>query len=230
MPTEPPRWSAADGGGPPPMPPPYQPPPGHQPGFAGPPGYGWGPPGAAPLPWGYPPYRIGRPAPRKFWYGIGALLIALAAVVGLVVAIEGVHIMSKQPSSDHTFSSGASTTVHIDPGATKVIFMANWDTGAEHRIHCDVSPTAGVELTRYTGELTLNQWTAFFRLTVSQAGDYTVSCMGSPSDTFGVGDDLRISGLIGAIVGGIASLGLLSLGVVTLVVTAVLRRRRAGHR
>ncbi len=224
MPIDPPDWSGADRGNPPLMPPPA-----YQPRFDAHPGYGWNSPVVRP-PGAYPPYpAVGKAAPRKYWYAIGTALIVLGVVFGVGAGVKLIDVMGKQPRTEHTFGSGESTTLHIDAGGTNVVFIANADTGARHRVHCGVTPGVGVAMTNYNGDLTLNQWKAYFTITASQSGDYTVSCTGSSSDTFGVGGDLHMGDFVGAFVAGLGGLALMSVGVLTLVLTAVLRRRRAGQ-
>jgi hypothetical protein len=202
------------------------PPPAYQPGFDAQPGYGWSSP-VVPPPAAYPRYpAAGKRAPRKYWYAIGATLIVLAVVLGIGVGVKVIHIMGKQPRSEHTFGSRESTTLHIDTGATKVIFIANADAGARHRVHCDVAPGVGVAMTNYSGDLTLNQWKAYFTVTASQSGDYTVSCIGSTSDVFGVGGDLQAGEFVAAFLAGLGGMALMLVGALTFVLTAVLRRRR----
>ncbi|GBE65223.1 hypothetical protein MFM001_16850 [Mycobacterium sp. MFM001] len=222
MPIDPPDWSGADRGNPPLMPPPA-----YQPRFDAQPGYGWHSP-VVPPPGAYPPYApVGKRAPRKYWYAIGTALIVLGVVFGVGAGVKFLDIMGKQPPSEHTFGSGESTTLHMNAGGTNVVFIANADTGARHRVHCDVTPGVGVAMTNYTGDMTVNQWKAYFTITASRSGDYTVSCTGSSSDKFGVGGDLRMGEFVGAFLAGLGGLALMAVGVLTLVLTAVLRRRRA---
>lgn len=223
MSIDPPQWSAADPNVPPSMPPHYPPPPGYPPGYPGQPG--WGAPVPPPA-MGYPPYLVARPAPRKSWYVVAAVLIVLGVIAGVGAGLTGLQIMGNQPRGQDSFGSGGSATVHIDSGATKIIYVADAGTGAVHRIHCEVAPVQGLQFTRYGRNLALGEWTAYFKITAGQSGDYLVSCIGSASDRFGVGDDVGHGALVAAVVGGLGSAALFVLGIVTLVVTAVLRRRR----
>ncbi|OBI11038.1 hypothetical protein A5714_16965 [Mycobacterium sp. E2462] len=197
-------------------PPPF---PGQPPGYG--PHYGWspGPPAAPP-----------KPAPRKHWYAVGAGLLAVGIILGATVFGVGlVTILSKRPAAEHTFGSGGSTTVHIDAGATKVIYVDNDEGSGRHRVHCDVDggSTQRPRLQRYDGNMTLNHWDAFFTIDAVDSGDYTIACTGAPADTFGVGDKPSTAAFVATILGGLAGVGIAVAGIVTLVVTAVLRHRRA---
>ena len=186
-----------------------------------------GPGFPAPYPHGFYPLPAKRP-PRKFWYAIGAALLALGLALGLVGGVGGVaRIKGKQPQSEATFSSGGSTTVHLDPGTRKVLFVADTATGG-HPVQCVAAGGAvgRVSLNRYTGAMTLNRWQAMFTLEATASGDYTVSCRGAPTDTFGVGGYVSPLALILSVVSSVVGLVLALAGAVTIIVTAVLRRRR----
>lgn len=193
-----------------------------------PPPYGPGPQqpyGGQPVPPPVPP----KQPPSKLWYAVGAGLLVIGLAVGAgVFAVGLVDILSKRPPAEHTFPSGGSTTVHIDGGATKVIYIDNGESG-RHRVHCDVDggTTQRPRLERYSGNMTLNEWDASFTIDAVDTGDYTVACTGAPSDTFGVGDKPSVAAFAVTILGGLAGGGLAVTGIVVLVLTAVLRRRRA---
>lgn len=213
-------------------PPPYPVPPAWGPsavpaqGSYPPSGPGYPPPGP-----GYPPPSSGKQAPKKYWYGIGGALVAVGLLIGVGVFVGAlVNVLGKQPGAGHTFASGATTTVHADAGETKVIYIANADAAGGHRIHCDTSDSSGrpVQMQRYHGSLTLNRWEATFTFTAGPSGDYTVGCVGAPTDSFGVGGQPNPGAFVAGVFGALGGGGILVLGVVTIVITAVLRRRRAA--
>lgn len=197
-----------------------------QPWPPGPP-VGQGPPG--PYPYGYYPAPAKRP-PRKFWFGIGAALLAIGLVLSLGLGIGGfIRIKDKQPQPETIFSSGRSTSVHLDPENRKILFIAGAAQAGGHPVHCIAAGAGGgrVSLKRYDGNLTLNKWNALFTLDTTQAGQYTLSCVGAPSDTFGVGEYVGPGAFIFSIVSVIAGVVVILAGAVTMVVTAVLRSRRS---
>lgn len=132
------------------------------------------------------------------------------------------------PDAEHTFGSGEMTTVHFDAGETKVIFAA--DPGENHHVECNVSTRIGsdddITVDNYDGTLTINQWQAVFTVTVRNASDYTVTCEGAASDEFGVGGDATPGLLVGGIFAIIGGGFLAAFGILTLIVTAILRQRR----
>jgi preprotein translocase subunit Sss1 len=127
-----------------------------------------------------------KPTPKKYWYAVASVLTA----VGLIVCGVGigmiVNSVGMQPTSEHTFGAGGSTTVHIDAGETKVVYVANATAAGGHRVHCDTigGDSGSVQMNRYRGSLTLNQWDATFTVTPSTTADYTIRCTGAASDTF----------------------------------------------
>ncbi|MED5812461.1 hypothetical protein VST63_08810 [Mycolicibacterium sp. 050232] len=189
-------------------------------------GYGYGPPGPGYFA-GYPPRKA---PPKKLWYGVGAALL----IVGLLLTAFGAvsmigHFADAAPDAEHTFANGEMTTVHFDAGETKVIFVAN--PGEHHKVRCNVGTQTGSDdeatIDNYDGGLTINQWQAVFTATAQQSSDYAVTCEGAPSDKFAVGGDVKAGSLVGSVVG-LSGGGLLCLvGIVTLIVTAILRHRRA---
>lgn len=186
----------------------------------------------SPAPGFYPPPPGKRP-PKKTWYVVGAVLVFLGLVgVGVAVATI-VNVIGKAPDDADTFSSGDAVVVQIDAGATRVVFVDSG--GAEaHDVNCNVANRPGnvVRMERFGGELTLNEWEAVFTVTAQDAGEYRVTCTGLPSDSFGVGDDVGVGSFVGGVFGAIVGAGVGFVGVVVLVVTAVLRHRRApsaGH-
>lgn len=191
----------------------YPPPPGH----AGQPGYGWGPP---------PPPR--RRGPKKLWYVIGATLLA-AGLLGVGAGVATiVDVMAEQPDDAHIITAGESTRVPFEAGETRVIFAGT--EAAEHDINCDVASreiSSGVQIQQFSGDLTLNRWQAVFTVDVEQPGEYSITCTGAPADTFGVGGDVSVGQFVAGVFGLVVGIGVAVLGIITLIITAVLRHRRS---
>jgi hypothetical protein len=225
---DPPPYNAADPHNPAPIPPRHPAPPGWQPGYGAQPAPGWGTPTAYP-PAGYPmPPR--KPPPKKLWYAVSAVLIVLGLfAIGVGIGIVA-NSLGKQPTSEHTFGARESTTLHIDAGETKVVYVANATAAGGHRVHCDVTggQRGDGEFKRYPGSLTLNQWDATFTFTPSKSGEYTIRCTGAPTDTFGVGEDPEGGTILAGVLASIAGAFLLVVGLSALTVTAWLRRKRAA--
>lgn len=157
----------------------------------------------------------------------------MLTVVGLIVCGVGigtvVNSIGKQPASEHTFGAGESTTVHIDAGETKVVYVANAPAAGGHRVHCDTigGDRGATQMKQYQGSLTLNQWDATLTVTPNQSGDYTIRCTGHPSDTFGVGEDPGLRAIFVSVLTSIAGTFLIVVGLSALTVTIWLRRRRS---
>jgi hypothetical protein len=227
--SDPPPYHPAGGPYPPPAPPSYPAPAAWQPGYGAQPSPGWGTPTALP-PSAYPPPPTRKPPPKKLWYVVSAALIAIGLVViGVGVAMVA-SSLGKQPTSEHTFRAGGSTTVHIGAGETKVVYVTNATAAGGHRVNCQttVGERGDAELKRYPGRLTLNQWDATFTLTPRKSGDYTIRCTGAPSDTFGVGEDPDGGTILAGVLASIAGAFPLIIGLSALTVTAWLRRKRSA--
>jgi hypothetical protein len=226
--TQPPSWTPGDGVNPPPPPNHY----GNAGGYADQHYYGargWPPPPPAGA---FPPQPIrSKTAPKRLWYLVGAIVVVLGLAGIGMGASAIVNVINQQPTEEHTFRAGRSTTVQFEAGARKVIFGSMEAT--RHYTNCNVSsPDAssgdGVEIRQYNGSLTLNRWEALFTVSVKEAGNYTISCTGGASDTFGVGGHATVVDLFAGIAGLIVGTGVALVGVVALIITAVLRRRRGA--
>jgi hypothetical protein len=214
-------------------PPPYPGQPAGNPSAMPPPG-GYPPPSPGyPPPYsGYPPPYSGKQAPKKYWYGIGVALLVVGLLIAVGVFVGAlVNVMGKQPSAEHSFASGGSTTVHVNARETKVVYVANADAAGGHHVHCDTSDSSGqpVPMQRYNGSMTLNQWEATFTFSAGTSGDFTVGCVGAATDSFGVGGEPNPGAFVVGILGALGGGGIVVVGIVTIVITAVLRRRRAAR-
>jgi hypothetical protein len=168
--------------------------------------------------------------PRRFWYVIGAALIAMGVTAGITLFVVAlVQLMDRAPADNHTFANNGSTTAHIDAGASKTVYVTN-STFSPSMSCTAANASGGVNpgLSPYGANITLANWRALFTVSAHDDGDYVISCSGPVSDArFGVGD--HISGgeiaypFIGAAVGGVFVVA----GIVVLSVTVVRRSRSA---
>lgn len=193
------------------------------------------PPYLAP-PVGYPPPAGSYPgpyhrhtSPKRFWYGIGAVLVVLGLVMVGSGAAAVVTTYKQQPGSADTFAAGTSTPVTLAGGERKIVFVTT--TSGEHSTHCDASsrdPDSGIRIAAFTGSLSLGRWEAVFTLTAQHDGEYTLTCTGAPTDTFGIGGDASVATFLIGMLAIVAGGAFLLLGVVTLTIVALRRRHRAG--
>ena len=195
------------------VPPAWTPPPATWP-AAGP---GWDPPPGAgwPSPPQAPPHT-GRSS--KLPYLIGAALIVLG-LAGAAMSVVGMVGVADSPTSDHQFDAGTLTTVSLDAGQSKTIYVA--DTTGRASGMCAVKKPG--HLTTYNRALTINQWRAVYTLTGDRAGDYSVLCTGTAA-RFSVGSDG--SGSFVAIFVGMFGGGAMGLIGLVVVVVATIRRRK----
>ena len=156
------------------------------------------------------------------------------AVIGLIVCAVGVVLVvnstGKQPASEHTFKNGETTTVHIDGGQTKLVYVANADAAGGHHVRCGAVGDDGqaLPMQQYQDSLVLNQWEATFTVTPSESGEYKFQCEGAPTDRFGVGDDPGVRSIFAYVLTTIGGGFLIFVGLATLAVIAVLRHRRTA--
>jgi hypothetical protein len=177
---------------------------------------------------GYPLNTARKPPPKKFWYIFAAVLIVVGIAVSAVGITNIANSFGQLPSAEHTFTSGGSTTVHVEADQKMLIYIEN--TSASGRRHIDCASTGGasggVQLQRYQDSLSLNEWDAAFTLTAGTSGDYTVTCTGAPNDTFGIGEDPGVGDMFGAVLASIAGMLPVIVGLSVLTVCLWLRRRR----
>ncbi|CKI32551.1 hypothetical protein LTT02_25885 [Mycolicibacterium smegmatis] len=195
-------------------------------------------PPPAPQQWGQPQYGAGPPAtgkqpPRKAWFVIGAALI----VAGLVAISFGGYSMAKvlqaSPGANDTFENNGATTVDLQPGEHRMIYIFAGEDGLEpHDIDCvvtSVDTEATPEITPVGPDVTVNQWQAVFTFTTDRPGSHEVTCTGMESDRFGVGGEVSMGTFGGAFVAIIAGILAAGLGLITLIIVGLLRYRRRGH-
>lgn len=142
---------------------------------------------------GYGPARppSSTMAALKERYGGGAALLIVGLLIGTVFCVFiAVNVVDQSPSSEQTFISGGSATVHLDVGASKVIYGVH--IAERHNVDCTVKATAGSfrppTIKRYDGILAIKHGEAIFTVTAHQVGNYVITCTGAHSDEFGVAD------------------------------------------
>lgn len=210
---------------PPAVPPPYPTPGWPTPPASGVPGHGWGAPATPPPPAVPPPRGTGVRRPRKFWYTIGAVLVAIGVIGGITAFVVAlVQITGQAPTDDHTFANNEATTVHIDAGASKAIYVTPTTTDAN--ITCtarNLQGPANPDLSPYHSNLTVNQWRALFTLTVHDGGDYTISCSGPADARYGVGEHISSGEFAYPFIAAGTGIAVFIAGIVVLIVTAIRR-------
>lgn len=183
-------------------------------------GAGWPPP--SPGAGGYPPPGVPAASDRrsKLPYVISVVLVVLG-LAGAAISVVSMIAATGDPTSDHQFAEGAVTTVHLEAGQSKVVYVA--DTTGSATGTCAIKKPG--HLTTYGHGLTINQWRAVYTLTGDTAGDYSLVCTGS-SPRYSVGTDgsASISGIVAGMFGGVA---VAAVGGAVALVTAIRRRKPA---
>jgi hypothetical protein len=186
------------------------------------PGYGPPPPASA------PGTSVRRP--RRFWYAIGAVLMAIGAIASVTLFVVAlIQLTGRAPADENTFGNNDSTTVHVNAGASKTIYVTNGTFSRS--MSCTVANASGgvnPDLSPYSGQLTLDNWRALFTVSAQDGGDYRVSCSGPVSDArFGVGEHISAGDIAYPFIGAAAGVPFIIAGFVVLVVTVVRRSRGA---
>ena len=159
------------------------------------------------------------------------MLVSMALMIGGGLWLyEG--LADRMPSGEDIFGKGKTTTTSFETGVSRDIFIDS--SAGQHHVRCNVAGppnmVGDVRIDDYSGSLTVGRWRALFTVTTPQRGLYTITCTGAPSDTFGVGEHdpaTPIFGGIGALVGGTFVGGI---GLLAILVTFFLRRRRKALR
>ncbi|MBA0047555.1 hypothetical protein MLB1_14675 [Mycobacteroides sp. LB1] len=171
------------------------------------------------------------PTPRRplpgYWYGIGAALIAVGVIGGIALFITGMIAMMQGPTSQ--FEGNGSATVPFEAGTSQIIYIADVKSGVSvaGRTRCVArdDENRDAAISRYSGSLSINQWSALYVVTAQDAGDYTISCAGSPDMYYGVGPRASTAAKSVTIAGPIVGVSLAAAGLIVLVVTASRRRQ-----
>jgi hypothetical protein len=182
---------------------------------------------------GFPPIDgpgISRRRPRGFWYAIGAALIVIGVIASITLfVVVLLHLMGRAPTDEHTFGNKEQTTVHLDAGASKTIYVTN-RTYSPSSSCTAASAGAGrdAHLSSYHAQVTLGNWRALFSLSAQNDGDYVISCSGPVSDArYGVGDHISTGDIAYPFMGIGAGAPFVIAGIVVLIVTGVRRSRSA---
>jgi hypothetical protein len=182
---------------------------------------------------GFPPIGgpgTGRRRPRGFWYAIGAALIVIGVIASITLfVVVLLHLMGRAPTDEHTFGNKEQTSVHLDAGASKTIYVTTGTYSPSST--CTVASTDGGpnrDLRSYNATVTLGNWRALFSFSAQNDGDYVISCSGPVSDTrYGVGDHISAGDIAYPFMGIGAGAPVVIAGIAVLIVTGVRRSRSA---
>jgi hypothetical protein len=188
---------------------------------------GW--PTPAPPPPAFSPGRgTSARRPGRFWYAIGVVLFVICVIVGITIfVVVLIQLMDRAPTDDHSFGNNESTTVHIDAGASKTIYVTN--STFSPSMSCTAANASGglnPNLSPYSGSVTLANWRALFTVSAQEGGDYVISCKGSVSDArYGVGEHITVSEIAYPFLGAAAGAPFIIAGIAVFIVTFVRRSR-----
>lgn len=157
---------------------------------------------------------------------LGSIILALAVIIGAVIAIIGIRATAGGIGDIEVLDSG-SGSVTAEKGDVLQLYA---EAGTDVPV-CEILSPSGEapdEGTIQTSSTTIDgrQWDSFDSFTANEAGEYTVDCAGTP---VAVGPPVSLGGVFGAIGGillavggGFLGLVLLAIGVILLIV----RKRR----
>lgn len=171
--------------------------------------------------------------PRRMWYALAVVFPVAGAVLG---AAAFWLTITKLPEVDHEFANGDSVTVALttDDRATLYVDDAVYDD--DQRVNdfpqCQATGPGEVDLDQYDASVTLGTgdvtWRAIYDLTVTERGEYTITCSladaAGAGDVFAVGTKFNIPWLVAGIVG-VFVLPLAGLFVGTVIALVVWARR-----
>jgi hypothetical protein len=165
--------------------------------------------------------------PRKIWYAIGGIVAAIGLVGGATLfGVLLVHLLNRGPVDDHAFGNNSATTVHIDAGESKTVYVT--PTAAYGYITCTARDDKGkktADLIPYSSRLTFNQWRAAFTLSPPHDGDFMISCLGPADARYGIADHIGVVEFASPAVAAGVGLVVFVAGVVVVIATAVRRVR-----
>lgn len=189
--------------------------------------YPWGAPPPPPPRWPTPPPAAPhRPTPR-YWYGIGAALIAVGLIGGLGIFVGGLISAMKGPTSQ--FDANGSATAQFTSGEQMIIYVADVEPVPKLTLNtrCVARDENNNDATvsRYDGSMSINQWHALYVVRAHQNGNYTVSCAGYSDITYGLGPRAGTGAITAALLGPIGGITLVGAGVIVIAVTASRRRK-----
>jgi hypothetical protein len=171
--------------------------------------------------------------PRRFWYAVGAALIVIGAIASITLfVVVLVHLMGRAPTDDRAFGNNERTTVHVDAGASKTIYVTN-RTYSPSTSCTAASADAGPnpDLSPYGASVILSNWRALFAISAQNGGDFVISCSGPVSNArYGVGDHIAAGDIAYPFMGIGAGAPFIVAGIAVLIVAFVRRSRSAAQR
>lgn len=190
------------------------------------PAAGWSQPGQQPGGWNPPapaPAKKPSKAPKVLII-LGAVILALSVVIGIVLAVIGFGGVASGAARYEIYESGSGT--YAAEADETVQLYAEEGTSAPQCTVDGPSVGEGTSQTSTYGDGE-RSWESFDSFTAEEAGDYTIDCGGTPVM---VGPPISIGGIFAglggillAIGGGVLGFLLLVIGVIILLV----RRSRA---
>ena len=181
---------------------------------------GGDPGGANPL---TPPSDGGVQPPRKIWYAVGSLIAAIGLIGGVTLfVVLLIQLTNRGPDDNHAFGNNTATTVHVDAGESKTIYVS--PTMAQGAISCTARDDKGqktADLIPYSSSLTFNHWRAAFTLSPPDGGDHMISCLGPADARYGIADHVGVVEFAYPFVAAGAGIAIFVAGVVVVIVTAV---------
>jgi hypothetical protein len=172
------------------------------------------------------------PRPGRRWYVAGSAIAALGVVGGIALLVASIYgLASAAPDGHHAFTAGDGTSVHLDAGVPKLVYVSVAQPGPRS-LRCTATAADGrrAELARTDGTLHFGEWRSLFTITAKDGGDYTIGCCtGGPTPRFAVGDDISTLEAVSPLLAfGVGAAGV-TIGAVVALAPAVLRRRRAAQ-
>lgn len=163
----------------------------------------------------------------RYWYAIGAALIAVGLIGGIGLFVTGLVYALKGPTSQ--FDANSSSTAQFASGDSMIIYVADVEPVPKLTMNtrCAARDENNNDATvsRYNGSMSINQWHALYVVTAHQGGTYTVSCAGYSDITYGLGPRAGTGAITAAFAGPIGGITLTGAGIITLIVTASRRRK-----
>lgn len=185
--------------------------------------YPWGPPASQ---WPAPPPATQHRSTPRYWYAIGAALIAAGLIGGIALFVTGLVYALKGLTSQ--FDANGSATAQFASGDEMIIYVADVEPVPKltQNTRCVARDENNNEATvsRYNGTLSINQWHALYVVTAHQGGTYTVSCAGYSDITYGLGPRAGNGAITAALLGPIGGIALAGAGI-TILITASRRRK-----
>jgi hypothetical protein len=157
------------------------------------------------------------------WYAVGGVLAVIGLFGGITLfVVVLIQLTNRAPADDQAFGNNAATTVHVDAGETKSIYV----TPTTAYGSCTARDPAGQhtpDLIPYNSNFTLNSWREVFTLTARESGDYTVSCSGPQGARYGVAEDVTGTQFAYPFIAAGIGIAVFIAGIVVIIVTAVRR-------